>query len=110
MSTLERGFQLCSDRYRYDAKLTASKGWAQVDTWQDASYFGVWANPFERKIFTYCEGDTTLETCTDDEDFKAALERCLTFYDKEQPTKIDAACKPELIERFKALGFGERLH
>ena len=34
------------DRYVYDFGLcTYEKGWAQVDTAQDASYFGTWANP-----------------------------------------------------------------
>ena len=56
-----------ADRYLYDFKVcTTSKGWAQIDTSQDASYFGQWINPTERKIFCYCEGDTILTECESD--------------------------------------------
>ena len=49
------------DRYTYDfGSCCYEKGWAQVDTAQDASYFGTWANPTRLMIFSYCEGDTTL--------------------------------------------------
>lgn len=112
MSTLERGSaSMFADRFTYDEKLTISEGWAQIDTWQDASYFGVWCNPIKREIFTYCEGDLTLEKCESDEDFRAALEHCLTFYGRSgTPTKIDAAFCPELAEKFHALGFKDRVH
>lgn len=53
-----RGFEIDSDRYKYDFNLLST--WAQIDTNQDASYFGQWACPFELKYFSYCEGDTTL--------------------------------------------------
>jgi hypothetical protein len=53
------------DRYVYDFRLcTTDKGWAQVDTSQDASYFGTWINPSSRKILCSCEGDVTV-TSTD---------------------------------------------
>ena len=50
------------DRYTYDFGLCSfENGWAQIDTAQDASYFGTWANPTRLMIFSYCEGDTTLK-------------------------------------------------
>ena len=40
------------DRYTYDFGLcTYEKGWAQVDTAKDASYFGTWASPTRLMIF-----------------------------------------------------------
>ena len=55
----QTAFDPMTDRYSFDFKLcTPKNGWAQVDTSQDASYFGTWANPFERKTVSYCEGDT----------------------------------------------------
>jgi hypothetical protein len=34
------------DRYRFDFDLcSCARGWAQVDTAQDASRFGTWASP-----------------------------------------------------------------
>ena len=44
-----------ADRYTYDFGLCSyENGWAQVDTAQDASYFGTWANPTRLMIFSYC--------------------------------------------------------
>lgn len=68
MATISRDFGP-ADRYLYDFGLcTISKGWAQIDTSQDASYFGQWINPTKRLIFCYCEGDLILTTCDSDED------------------------------------------
>ena len=62
------------DRYIYDFGLcTYEKGWAQVDTAQDASYFGTWANPTRLMIFSYCKGDTTLKEAASPEEFVAEL-------------------------------------
>ena len=59
-----------ADRYLYDFGLCSyANGWAQVDTAQDASYFGTWANPTRLLIFNYCEGDTTLHEAETPEEF-----------------------------------------
>ncbi len=53
-----------ADRYLYDfGACSLSKGWAQIDTSQDASYFGQWVNPTRLQIFCYCEGDLILTQC-----------------------------------------------
>lgn len=69
-----------------------AKGFAQVDTRQDAPYFGLWASARKRQIFCYCEGDISLTEC--DNDFAFALEmlRTIAFYDESGygPTRIDA--------------------
>ena len=62
------------DRYLYDFGLCSyENGWAQIDAAQDASYFGTWANPAELVIFSYCEGDTTLQEAETPEEFATAL-------------------------------------
>ena len=62
------------DRYQYDFVLcTCARGWAQVDTAQDASWFGTWASPTERTILNFAEGDVTRTICDTDEEFAAAL-------------------------------------
>jgi hypothetical protein len=62
------------DRYTYDFGLCSyENGWAQVDTTQDASYFGTWDNPTRLMIFSYCEGDTTLKEAASPEEFAAEL-------------------------------------
>jgi hypothetical protein len=98
-------------RYTYDAKLV---GYAQVDTRQDASYFGIWANPTERVIFTYCEGDTTREECATDEEFVEAIHRMAAFYNDAGygPVGIDPGWNHQnaIAKAFRRLGLGEMLH
>lgn len=61
-------------RYQYDL-LLLKKGYAQVDTGQDAEYFGTWANPTTLVIFNYCEGDCTTTECETAQEFIEELER-----------------------------------
>lgn len=58
------------DRYFYDKEL---KGYAQVDTRQDAPYFGIWINPIERTIVCFCEGDVTTTVCDTDAELEAEM-------------------------------------
>ena len=63
-----------ADRYTYDFGLCSSKnGFAQVDTGQDASYFGTWANPEKLIIFNYCEGDCYTTICDSVDEFRAEI-------------------------------------
>ena len=65
----------CSaDRYKYDLDLCGKKGYSQLDTAQDASYFGTWAHPTKFVIFCYCEGDCTTTLCDNKEEFIAEIE------------------------------------
>ena len=49
--TIKTTTNFCStDRYVYDFSVcTYEKGWAQIDTRQDASYYGTWTNPERRR-------------------------------------------------------------
>ncbi len=83
MTTITRDFAP-ADRYLYDFKvLTTGKGWAQLDTRQDASYFGTWINPERREIFCYCEGDTTLTKSETDADLLAEVSK-IEHWNREQ--------------------------
>ncbi|MCL5779200.1 hypothetical protein M1105_19745 [Limibaculum sp. FT325] len=101
------------DRYRYDFDLCApSKGWAQVDTAQDAAWFGTWASPAERMIVNYAEGDVTRQICETDAEFAAVL-RELDRWNREKgygPARIDPGLRPELAEAFMRLGLLDMLH
>jgi hypothetical protein len=45
-------------RYEYDfGECSYANGYCQIDTQQDASYYGNWINLFERKAVCYAEGD-----------------------------------------------------
>lgn len=74
------------ERYRYDFKIcTSEKGWRQYDTWQDASYFGVWVHVEDRRVVTFAEGDLTIVACPTLESFRAELEDAEKFYGDPPP-------------------------
>ena len=102
-----------ADRYLYDFSLCShEKGWAQVDTAQDASYFGTWANPTRLLIFNYCEGDTTLKEAESPEEFAAEL-RLIDAWNQAQgygPAKIDPGFGLAMRAAFDSLGLAEMIH
>lgn len=69
-----------TSRYHYDDQLTASDGWQQYDTEQDAWYFGIWINPVKLETFTYAEGDTIHVIAPSVEAFRAELARLYAFH------------------------------
>jgi hypothetical protein len=102
-----------ADRYLYDFGLcSTANGWAQIDTAQDASYFGTWANPTRLLILNYCEGDTTLKEAGLPEEFAAEL-RQIDAWNWAQgygPARIDPGFDPAMTAAFVALGLVEMLH
>lgn len=115
MSTIQRGFDPDTDRYAFDYGICSYRlGWAQVDTHQDASYFGIWTHPVSRMICTYAEGDVTVERCSDETDYRAALLRIITCYDRsERPCRIDVmalAVSHPIRDGLIALGMASYLH
>jgi len=101
------------DRYAYDFEVCSiEKGWAQVDTSQDAFYFGTWANPETLKIVNYCEGDVTMQTADSADEFEDAL-RYLKAWNEEHGWTfhgIDPGLGETIRARFEALGLGDLLH
>ena len=101
------------DRYVFDFGLCShEKGWAQVDTAQDASYFGTWAISTRLMIFHYCEGDTTLKEAVSPEEFAAEL-REIDAWNRTQghgPAKIDPGFDPAMKAAFEGLGLLAMLH
>ena len=70
-------FDPLGNRYQFDeGPCRPGTGWAQVDTKQDASYYGIWTNPKTRQILTFCEGDITVETAENDEEYIEAVRDC----------------------------------
>lgn len=109
----ETSFMPMGDRYRFDCGMcTPSKGWAQVDTSQDASYFGTWANPTTLEIASYCEGDVSLRTAATDTEFVEALRELKTWNEEHGHTflGIDPLGTDSIKERFEALGLADLLH
>lgn len=102
-----------ADRYIYDFGLCSyENGWAQVDTAQDASYFGTWANPARLMIFSYCEGDTTLKEAASSDEF--ATELCaIDTWNRANgygPAWIDPGFDPAMKAAFVVIGLADLLH
>lgn len=102
-----------ADRYRFDFNYCHyKKGFAQIDTEQDAAHFGTWANPKTLTTVNYCEGDVTIETADTPEEFCNNL-RNIKKWNEENGWKfcgIDCMCVPEIEESFTALGLSDLLH
>lgn len=103
---------LDDNRYTYDFRYcTARNGWAQLDTRQDASYYGIWVNPFKRCLFSYCEGDITLTECDTEDDFIQAVRECVEWHkERDYFIGIDGMCHHLIINAFRDYGLGEYLH
>ena len=73
------------ERYDFDRQLCWAKGstWAQVDTDQDAWYYGNWANPVTRSIISFAEGDLTITRCDTAEEFCSELNRMAAWHAKQ---------------------------
>ena len=102
-----------ADRYLYDFGLcSCANGWAQVDTAQDASYFGTWANPTRLLIFNYCEGDTTLKEAESPEEFAAELREIDAWHRAQGygPARIDLGYDPAMKAAFELIGLADMLH
>ena len=102
-----------ADRYVFDFECcTVLEGFAQVDTSQDASYFGTWANPEKLQIVSYCEGDVTVQTAGTPEEFVTAVRELKAWNDKHgwEFHGIDGMESQAIIARFEALGLGDLLH
>jgi hypothetical protein len=107
-----RGHEIMSDRYKYDFRLCKfSEGWAQLDSRQDASYYGQWANPLTLRLQSYCEGDTNATVCDTEADFVTALSECINW-NKEAGywIGIDAGKDGPIVEAFTRMGFAGELH
>lgn len=112
MKTIKRSF-IPSDRYKYDFDLcSVAKGWAQIDTSQDAHYYGQWVNPTERKTVCYCEGDVT--ECSFDTDAELVEEiEMIKKWNEENGHKfhgIDAGSRIDLNAACEVAGLKKFLH
>jgi len=109
---IERTFKP-TERYEFDFGMCSSKnGWAQLDTSQDASYFGTWANPNTLEIFSYMEGDITHKTADNADEFKAEILEIADWNTEVFGGKfaIDGMCNDLIIQGFISLGLGHLLH
>jgi hypothetical protein len=108
----QAGFVGDTDRYAFDNGLCSyEKGWAQIDTKQDASYYGNWCNPSSFQFFSFAEGDTTRTYCETAEEFVAEMRRLALWHAEHGYwVGIDPGFSDLLKKRFEDLGLGDLLH
>ena len=82
-----------------------SKGFAKIDTNQDAWYYGAWVNPFYLKIVEYSEGDITITECKNKENFKNIIKNWYGL--KGIDTGLDNI---NIENEFKHIGLSNLLH
>ena len=110
---ITRDFRPLSDRYSFDCGTCSyPNGFAQIDTRQDASYFGTWTAPAKRTIVNFCEGDVTTTVCETDAELVQQLRELAAWNDERGygPMKIDAGLDDELRQAFETLGLADLLH
>ena len=102
-----------ADRYVYDFGICSSKnGFAQVDTDQDASYYGTWASPKKLAIVCYCEGDVTTTICDNTDEFVSQIEELKKWNDESGHNfkGIDPGFNVDLKQSFISIGLEKYLH
>lgn len=109
--TIQKTTEFCeSDRYYYD-RLLCPRGFATIDSESDASYYGNWASPKLRVLFSYVEGDCITIQCGTDQEFVSEVKRvCQWHKDHCKFFGIDPGLKDSAIKEWKDLGLTDYLH
>lgn len=110
---ITRDFNSMTDRYAFDfGQCSTKNGFAQIDTSQDASYYGTWANPFKLIIVNFCEGDITIKEAENQKEFTEVILE-LKKWNEESGYRfrgIDPGFNKELKVEFESLGLEKLLH
>jgi hypothetical protein len=106
MITKTEGFAPNLSRYYFDRNL---KGFAQVDTSEDASYYGNWANASTFELFSFAEGDTCHTKCDTPEEFREEMQRFVDFCERQggdyfRGVDPGAYHTPEILKPWKDAG------
>ena len=101
------------DRYHFDnGECSVALGYAQVDTCQDAWYYGIWTNPTTLTTVSYMEGDVYHEIAESVEEYVAHIretKRRMEEYGRRF-IGIDPMLNSEIEKRFRDIGLGDLLH
>lgn len=106
------GFVVDGDRYRFDFALSADAGWAQLDTFSDASYYGHWTSARRLAIAAYVEGDVSVTVADSGADYLDMLRRfeawCAEQTDRRfrngRAAQIDPGFSTDLRDTFVEIG------
>jgi hypothetical protein len=108
---MRTSYQFCEvGRYVFDLGLcSVHKGFAQVDTSNDCTFFGTWVNPQRLVIFSYAEGDCILTECETVTEFVTEIHRLKQVWGKEF-YGVDAGFNEDLKQQLIDIGLGNLLH
>lgn len=108
-STLEDTDDIEYNRYYFDfGQCAPGTGYVQIDSVQDASWYGQWCNPDERRIIIYCEHDLTVIDCDTDEEFVGEMRKLQQQAVRhEWGATIDTGFDTALRQRFSELGLDD---
>jgi hypothetical protein len=96
------------ERYELDfGECSHRKGFAQIDTRQDAWYYGTWANPETLRIVQFAEGDLSVMDFDSPEEFTTYLRETAEY---EWFIGIDPMTVPSIEDGFARLGLADLLH
>ena len=91
------------ERYYYDFGMC--RGWAQLDTKADASYYGTWACPKEKKLIAFIEGDETITSCDTIEEWVKEVKDWFNWAnDIGYEPLLDAGLNDEYVKLWTDLG------
>lgn len=109
----KKDFIVNGSRYMFDFDLCHyKKGWSQVDTEQDCSYYGTWANIDMLTIISYIEGDIITQKADSLDEFAQEL-RKIEKWNIDSGYRfigIDTFCNNEITKQYKAIGLATMLH
>ena len=104
----EQQFLMFAERYRFDSGMCHfSKGFAQIDSSQDAPYFGQWMNPIERKYVCFAEGDLDIMTFENAAEFAEHIREVAAM---DCFKGIDPLGSEVIAEGCREAGLGDLLH
>jgi hypothetical protein len=101
-------------RYELDCGMcSSSNGFAQIDSGQDASYYGIWANPYTLEVVSYAEGDLDITKLPTISAFASYIREMKTWNDSAGYGRnfgIDPGFNAKLKVAFVDAGLGDLLH
>ena len=97
-------------RYVFDRSLIPTGEWGQMDTAQDAWYYGMWTSPAERRVIEFAEGDISDTVCTTDREYVDAVRAAVEFHQRNESWKWIDPWRDAVRDSLEKLGLGNLLH
>ena len=109
----EEDFMENIERYYFDfGECSHHLGYAQVDTSQDAPYFGIWTNPHTLTTVSYIEGDVYRDIAESVDEYVEFVRKLKSDYEAmgTRIIGIDPMLNDEIANRLTEIGLGDLIH